>query len=191
MISTISMRAMRMPHLSVTASICDCTSVLMRSRSDRASSSERVPMTDRSAVRASASIATPKLATLNRACLASTIWVKIVALTVTTTLSRVMTSWRSPGTGISRMSTRCKPSMNGATMTRPGSWVLRYSPSRLTTPTSPCCTMLTILRKVNSRITRTNPATTSAPMVTLPKAIMSAPNTLQRLSPTGLCRRRS
>ena len=33
-------------------------------------------------------MAMPKLATLNSACLASTIWVKIVALTVTTTLSR-------------------------------------------------------------------------------------------------------
>ncbi len=46
-ISTISMRLMRMPHLSVTTSICSCTSVLMRSRSDRASSSVMVPMTDR------------------------------------------------------------------------------------------------------------------------------------------------
>ena len=97
---------MRMPHLSVTTSICSCTSVLMRSRSDSASSSVIVPMTDRSAVRASASMATSKFFTLNSACLASTTWVKIVALTVTTTLSLVMTSWRSPGTGISRMSTR-------------------------------------------------------------------------------------
>ena len=119
-ISTISMRAMRMPHLSVTASICCCTSVLMRSRSDSASSSDSVPMTERSAVRASASMAMSKLATLNSACLASTIWVKIVALTVTTTLSLVITSWRSPGTGISRMSTRCSESMNGAMITRPG-----------------------------------------------------------------------
>ena len=114
------MRAMRMPHLSVTASICDCTSVLIRSRSDSASSSDSVPMTDRSAVRASASMAMPKLATLNSACLASTIWVKIVALTVTTTLSLVITSCRSPGTGISRMSTRCSESMNGADDHQPG-----------------------------------------------------------------------
>ena len=57
-----------------------------------------MPITDRSAVRASASMAMSKLATLNSACLASTICVKIVAFTVTTTLSLVMTSWRSPGT---------------------------------------------------------------------------------------------
>ena len=105
-ISTISIRLMRMPHLSVTTSICCWTSVLMRSRSDSASSSVIVPITDRSAVRASASMAMSKFFTLNRACRASTTWVKMVALTVTTTLSLVMTSWRSPGTGISRMSTR-------------------------------------------------------------------------------------
>ena len=63
-------------------------------------------MTDRSAVRASASMATSKFLTLNSACLASTTCVKIVAFTVTTTLSLVITSWRSPGTGTSRMSTR-------------------------------------------------------------------------------------
>ena len=123
-------------------------------------------------MRASASMAMPKLATLNNACLASTIWVKIVALTVTTTLSLVMTSCRSPGTGISRMSTRCSESMNGPMITRPGSWVLRYSPSRLTTPTSPCCTMLTILRSMKSRTRMMRAATTSAPIVTLPNAIM-------------------
>ena len=106
-ISTISMRLMRMPHLSVTTSICSWTSVLMRSRSESASSRVMVPITDRSAVRARASMATSKFLTLNRACLASTTWVKMVALTVTTTLSLVMTSWRSPGTGISRMSTVC------------------------------------------------------------------------------------
>ena len=113
-ISTISMRLMRMPHLSVTTSICSCTSVLMRSRSDSASSSVMVPITDRSAVRASASMATSKFFTLNSACLASTTCVKIVALTVTTTLSLVITSWRSPGTGISRMSTVCRWSTNGS-----------------------------------------------------------------------------
>ena len=53
----ISIRLMRIPHLSVTASICCCTSVLMRSRSDSASSSVIVPITERSAVRARASIA--------------------------------------------------------------------------------------------------------------------------------------
>ena len=91
-ISTISIRLMRMPHLSVTTSICCWTSVLIRSRSERASSSVIVPMTDRSAVRARASMAMSKFLTLNSACWASTTWVKIVALTVTTTLSRVMTS---------------------------------------------------------------------------------------------------
>ena len=100
------MRLMRMPHLSVTTSICCCTSVLIRSRSDSAWSSVIVPITDRSAVRASASMPMSKLATLNNAAFASTTCVKIVALTVTTTLSLVMTSWRSPGRGISRMSTR-------------------------------------------------------------------------------------
>jgi hypothetical protein len=124
-----------MPHLSVTISICCCTSVLMRSRSDSASSSVIVPMTERSAVRASASIAMSKFLTLNSACLASTTWVKIVALTVTTTLSLVITSCRSPGTGISRMSTRCSESTNGRMTTSPGSWVLRYSPRRFSTPT--------------------------------------------------------
>ena len=93
----ISMRLMRMPHLSVTASICCWTSVLIRSRSDSAWSRVIVPITDRSAVRASASMATSKLAMLNSACWATTTWVKIVAFTVTTTLSLVMTSWRSPG----------------------------------------------------------------------------------------------
>jgi hypothetical protein len=44
-------------------------------------------------------MATSKLAMLNRACWASTTWVKMVALTVTTTLSLVITSWRSPGRG--------------------------------------------------------------------------------------------
>jgi hypothetical protein len=83
-ISMISMRLIRMPHLSVTASICCWTSVLIRSRSDNASSSVIVPMTDRSAVRASASMPTSKLAMLNSACSATTIWVKIVAFTVTT-----------------------------------------------------------------------------------------------------------
>ena len=120
----ISMRLIRMPHLSVTASICCCTSVLMFSRSDSAWSSVIVPMTDRSAVRAKASMPTSKLAMLNNACSATTIWVKIVALTVTTTLSLVITSWRSPGRGISRMSTRCSESTNGAMMTSPGSCVL-------------------------------------------------------------------
>ena len=86
------MRLMRIPHLSVTTSICCWTSVLMRSRSDSAWSRVIVPMTERRAVRARASMATSKLATLKRACLASTIWVKMVALTVTTTLSLVMTS---------------------------------------------------------------------------------------------------
>ena len=112
-ISTISMRLMRMPHLSVTTSICCWTSVLIRSRSDSASSRVMVPMTERSAVRARASMAMSKFLTLNRACLASTTWVKIVAFTVTTTLSLVMTSWRSPGTGTSRMSTVCSESTNG------------------------------------------------------------------------------
>ena len=97
----ISMRLIRIPHLSVTASICCWTSVLMCSRSDSAWSSVIVPITERSAVRASASMATSKLATLNNACSATTICVKIVALTVTTTLSFVITSWRSPGRGIS------------------------------------------------------------------------------------------
>ena len=120
----ISIRLMRMPHLSVTASICCWTSVLIRSRSERASSSVIVPITERSAVRARASMATSKSAMLKRACSATTIWVKIVALTVTTTLSRVMTSWRSPGRGISRMSTRCNRSTNGAMTASPGSCVL-------------------------------------------------------------------
>ena len=88
----ISMRLIRMPHLSVTASICCCTSVLMRSRSESAWSSVIVPMTDRRAVRASASIATSKFAMLNSACRASTTCVKMVALTLTTTLSLVITS---------------------------------------------------------------------------------------------------
>ena len=112
-ISTISIRLIRIPHLSVTASICCWTSTLIRSRSDSAWSSDSVPMTERRAVRASASMATSKLAMLNSACLASTTWVKIVALTATTTLSLVMTSWRSPGRGISRMSTNTIASMNG------------------------------------------------------------------------------
>jgi len=132
--------------LSVTASICCWTSTLIRSRSDRASSSDRVPITERRAVRARASIATSKLAMLKRACLASTTWVKIVALTATTTLSLVITSWRSPGRGNSRMSTITIESMNGMIRTRPGSWMPRNSPSRLTTPTEPCWTRLTTER---------------------------------------------
>ena len=165
------MRLIRMPHLSVTASIWDCTSVLIRSRSDSAWSSDNVPMTDRSAVRASASMATSNSAMLNRACLASTICVKMVALTVTTTLSLVMTSWRSPGRGISRMSTRCSPSTNGANITRPGSCVLRYSPRRFTTPTSPCWTMLIMPRSAYSATNNTSATTTSAPTPELLMAI--------------------
>ena len=64
-----------------------------------------MPITERRAVRASASMATSKSAMENSACWASTTCVKIVAFTLTTTLSLVMTSWRSPGRGISRMST--------------------------------------------------------------------------------------
>ena len=94
-----------------------------------------MPITDRSAVRASASMATSKFFTLNSACLASTTWVKIVAFTVTDTLSLVITSWRSPGTGTSRMSTVVRVSTNGRMMASPGSWVWRYSPRRFTTPT--------------------------------------------------------
>ena len=65
-------------------------------------------------------MATSKLAMLNSACWATTTCVKIVAFTVTTTLSLVITSWRSPGRGISRMSTRWSDSTNGAMITRPG-----------------------------------------------------------------------
>ena len=45
---------------------------------------------------------------------------KIVAFTVTTTLSSVITSWRSPGTGISRMSTVCSVSTNGTMIDEAG-----------------------------------------------------------------------
>ena len=142
-ISTISMRLIRMPHLSVTTSICCWTSVLMRSRSDSASSSVIVPITERkrgAGERVDRDVEV--LDTLNSACLASTTWVKIVAFTVTTTLSFVITSWRSPGTGISRISTSWSVDTNGAITTSPGSCVRWYSPNRFTTPTWPCCTML-------------------------------------------------
>jgi hypothetical protein len=92
-------------------------------------------------------MATSKFAMLNSACLASTTWVKIVALTETTTLSLVITSWRSPGRGYSRMSTLTSLSMNGAMIARPGSWIARNSPSRVVTPTKPCWTRLTVLRR--------------------------------------------
>ena len=58
------------------------------------------------------------------------------------------------------MSTRCSESTNGRMMTRPGSWVLRYSPRRFTTPTWPCCTMLTIWRSASSSTMMIRPATT-------------------------------
>ena len=125
-----------------------------------------MPMTDRSAVRARASMATSKFLTLNSACLASTTWVKMVAFTVTTTLSLVITSWRSPGTGTSRMSTVVRLSTKGRITTRPGSWVRWYSPSRLTTPTWPCWTMLTELRNVASSTMTMRMATTRLPTVT-------------------------
>ena len=48
--------------------------------------------------------------------------------------------------------------------TRPGSWVLRYSPSRLTTPTWPCCTMLTDDRSAASNTMTTRPTTTRPAM---------------------------
>ena len=188
-ISTISIRLMRIPHLSVTASMCCCTSVLMRSRSESASSRLIVPITERSAVRARASMATSKSAMLNSACCASTTWVKIVAFTLTTTLSLVMTSWRSPGRGISRMSTRRSESTNGTMMTRPGSWVRVYSPSRLTTPTSPCWTMLTIWRRAASRTSTSRPRTISA---TMPKTLMMSLPLRRRAplrDPTGRPRR--
>ena len=70
------------------------------------------------------------------------------------------------GPGISRMSTRCSESTNGAMITRPGSCVLRYSPRCLTTPTSPCWTMLTIcagqMNTDHHSTTMTRPTTPAA-----------------------------
>ncbi len=56
--STISMRLMRIPHLSVTCSICSCMLALMRSRWDRAWSRLTLPKALRRVVRACWSMAT-------------------------------------------------------------------------------------------------------------------------------------
>ena len=37
--------------------------------------------------------------------------------------------------------------MNGAMIASPGSWIARNSPRRVVTPTNPCWTRLTVLRK--------------------------------------------
>ncbi len=65
--------------------------------------------------------------------------------------------------------------MKGAMMTRPGSWVLRYSPRRFTTPTSPCCTMLTMFFNMMSRMNRMMMAMTMPPTDRELSAIMRTP----------------
>src|SRR4030081_1982798 len=62
----------------------------------------------------------------------------MVAFTTTETLSLVMTSWRSPVRGVSRMSTVSIRSTNGSRKVTPGFLTEWNWPSRFTTPTSPC-----------------------------------------------------
>ena len=62
----------------------------------------------------------------------------MVALTATETLSLVITSWRSPVRGVSRMSTTSMLSMKGTRKVMPGLRTLWNWPRRLTTPTRPC-----------------------------------------------------
>src|SRR5258708_3540794 len=92
----------------------------------------------------------------------------MVALTVTVTLSRVITSWRSPVRGGSRMATRCRASKKGGMKIRPGSRTARNWPRRLTTPTKPCWMTLTAR---NSTITKT----TAMAMRTMISGSMSPP----------------
>src|SRR5579883_2279126 len=85
----------------------------------------------------------------------------MVALTARATLSLVMTSWRSPVLGVSRMSTLISWSRNGTTMARPGPLTVRNWPSRLTTPTLPCWMTLTVLAsRISASTARTTPTTT-------------------------------
>ena len=138
--SRISMRLSRTPHLRVASAMWSCIFELMVSRSDSDSSRVSSPKTARSAVRAIWSMARPKSLTSNRASLTSVTWQKMVALTHRETLSLVITACWSPVRGNSRTSTLSIRSASGSSTCRPGCWIVLNSPNRLTTPTQPCCT---------------------------------------------------
>src|SRR5579864_1909144 len=92
-------------------------------------------------------------------------WLKMVALTATATLSRVITSWRSPVRGVSRMSTRSNLSMNGVMIVRPAWDSRRKRPKRVTTPANPWGTTRTA---PPMRIATTMSRTTTMIAVTRP-----------------------
>ena len=73
-------------------------------------------------------------------------WLKIVAFTMTATLSLVITCWRSPVRGVSRTSTIFINSMKGMMMVNPGFLMSLNSPKRVTTPTNPCWTTWSALK---------------------------------------------
>src|SRR2546430_1800137 len=95
----------------------------------------------------------------------------MVAFTTTDTLSLVITSWRSPVRGVSRMSTASMRSMNGTRNVTPGLRTEWNWPSRLTTPTRPCW-MTRMVREITSRA-RT---TISAAMIRGTYAGMASPS---------------
>src|SRR5580700_218354 len=92
-------------------------------------------------------------------------WLKMVALTATATLSRVITSCRSPVRGVSRMSTRSSLSMNGVMIVRPAWDSRRKRPKRVTTPANPWGTTRTA---PPMRIATTMSRTTTMIAVTRP-----------------------
>src|SRR5437763_11117275 len=90
----------------------------------------------------------------------------MVALTLTVTLSRVMTSCLSPVRGVSRISTRPMESTSGTRNVMPG-WRTEWNcPARLTIPTNTCWMMLTVRAMMtNASRTRTPPMINDADMI--------------------------
>src|SRR5579864_2636299 len=87
----------------------------------------------------------------------------MVALTATATLSAVMTSWRSPVRGVSRMSTRTRRSRNGVMIASPAGTSRLKRPNRVITPEYPCCTtLIDAPRMIATTITMTAMMTPSA-----------------------------
>ncbi len=161
--SRISIRLSRTPHLRVASAMWSCILELMVSRSDRDSSSVSSPNTARSAVRAIWSMASPKSFTSNSASFTSVTWQKMVALTHSETLSLVITACWSPVRGNSRMSTLSIRSARGTRTWSPGWWMALNSPNRFTTPTQPCWTTLRLdLRNTTMSEKIATPTTTSA-----------------------------
>ena len=132
----ISTLATLMPQLSVCASRICCTSRLSFSRSASISSSSCLPSTARRVVWANWLVATRKFSTWMMAFSGSTTRKNTMALTLTETLSREITSCEGTSMVTTRRSTLTICWMPGMTITRPGPLTFQNRPSRKMTPRS-------------------------------------------------------